>query len=50
MSAAAQVVKHYRLFLLGAGVAVLVYGLLAHAVTVQVIGFVFILYALLGGT
>ncbi len=49
MSWAEYFVKHYRLFLLCLGVALLSYGLAAHAVTAQVTAVVVILYALLGG-
>jgi hypothetical protein len=49
MSWAEYFVKHYRPFLLGLGVALISYGLVAHAVTVQVTAVVIILYALMGG-
>ncbi len=50
MSCAEYLVKHYRLLLLALGIAVLSYGLAAHAVTVQVTAVVIILFSLMGGT
>ncbi len=50
MSWALYFVKHYRLFLLALGVAVLSYGLATHAVVVEVTGFIILFYAAVGGT